>query len=62
MDIRPTEEGARTDVIYAHSIGIQVPSANSEHSSSIVNEGDFMAGTHLSIRLPQLDCPTSVHV
>ena len=62
VDIRPTEEGARTDVIHAHSIGIQVPSANSELSSSIVNEGDFMAGTHLLIRLPQLDGPTSVHV
>ena len=39
-----------------------MPSASSELSSSIVNEGDFMTGTHLSIRLPQLDGPTSVHV
>ena len=62
VDIRPTEEGGRADLIYAHSIGIQVPSASSELSSSIVNEGDFMAGSHLPIRLPQLDGPTSVHV
>ena len=39
-----------------------MPSASSELSSSIVNEGDFMAGPHLPIRLPQLDGPTSVHV
>ena len=39
-----------------------MPSASSELSSSIVNEGDFMAGSHLPIRLPQLDGPTSVHV
>ena len=62
VDIRPTEEEARADLIQAHSIGIQVPSAGSELSSSIVNEGDFMAGSHLPIRLPQLDGPTSVHV
>ena len=35
-----------------------MPSDSSDLSSSIVNEGDFMAGTHLSIRL----LPTSVHV
>ena len=62
VDIRPPEGQARADLIHAHSIGIQVPSASSELSSSIVNEGDFMAGTHLVIRLPQLDGPTSVHV
>ena len=62
VDIRPTEEEARADLIHAHSIGIQVPSASSKLSSSIVNEGDFMAGSHLPIRLPQLDGPTSVSV
>ena len=62
VDIRPTEEEVRADFIYAHSIGIQVPSASSELSSSIVNEEDFIAGSHLPIRLPQLDGPTSVHV
>ena len=62
VDIRPTEEEARADLIHAHSIGIQVPSASSDLSSSNVNEGDFMAGSHLPIRLPQLDGPTSVHV
>ena len=30
VDIRLTEEEARVDVIHAHSIGIQVPSASSE--------------------------------
>ena len=62
VDIRPTEEEARADLIYANSIGIQVPSASSELSSSIVNKGDFIARSHLPIRLPQLDGPTSVHV
>ena len=61
INIRPTEEEARADLLYAHSVGIQVPSASSELSSSIVNEGDFIAGSHLPIRLPQLDGPTSVH-
>ena len=55
VDIRPTEEEARADLIHAHSIGIQVPSARSELSSSTVNEKEFMAGPHLPIRLPQLD-------
>ena len=32
VDIRPTEEEAKADVIHAHSIGIQVPSASSELS------------------------------
>ena len=62
VDIRSTEGETRTDIIPAHSIGIQVPSASSDLSSSIVNEGDFMAGSCLPIRLPQLDGPTSVHV
>ena len=53
---------ARADLVYAHSIGIQVPSVSSELSLSIVNEKDFMAGSCLPIRLPQLDGPTSVHV
>ena len=62
VDLRPTEEEVRADLIYAHSIGIQVPSTSSELSSNIVNERDFMAGSHLPIMLPQLDGPTSVHV
>ena len=60
VDVRPTEEEVRADLIYAHSIGIQVPFASSKLSSSIVNEGDFLAGSLLPIRLPQLDGPTSV--
>ena len=62
VDIRPTEEEVRTDLIYAHSIGIQVPSASSDLSSSTMNEREFMAEPHLPIRIPQLDGPTSVHV
>ena len=62
VDIRPTDEEVRADLIYARSLGIQVPSTSSELSSSIVNEGDFMAESHLPIRLPQLDGPISVHV
>ena len=38
VDVRPTEEEARADLIHAHSIGIQVPSASSELSSSTMNE------------------------
>ena len=62
IDIRPTDEKVRADLVYAHSIGIQVPSVSSDLSSSIVNEKDFMAGSRLPIRLPQLDGPASVHV
>ena len=32
VDIRPIDEESRADFIYAHSIGIQVPSASSELS------------------------------
>ena len=62
IDIRPTDEKARADLVYAHSIGIQVPSVSSELSSSIMNEKDFMTGSRLPIKLPQLDGPALVHV
>ena len=39
-----------------------MPSASSELFSSNAYEEDIMVGTHLSIRLPQLDGPTSVPV
>ena len=52
IDIRPTDEKVRADLVCAHSIGIQVPSVSSELSSSIVNEKYFMAGSCLPIRLP----------
>ena len=55
VDIRPTEEEARADLIYAHRIGVQVPSASSELSSSTMNEREFEAEPYLPIRLPQLD-------
>ena len=62
VDIRPTEEEVRADLIHAHSIGIQVPSASSELSSSTMNEREFMTEPHLPIRIPKLDGPTSVCV
>ena len=62
VDIRPTEEEARADLIYVHSIGIQVPFASSDLSSSTMNEREFMAEPHLPIRIPQLDGPTLVCV
>ena len=62
VDIRPIEEEVRTDLIYAHSIGIQVPSASSDLSSSTMNDREFMAEPCLPIRIPQLDGPSLVHV
>ena len=62
VDIRPIEEEARTDVIYTHSIGIQMPSASSGLSSSTMNKREFIAEPHLPIRIPQLDGPSSVRV
>ena len=48
VDIRPAEGEARADLIHAHSIGIQVPSASSELSSSIVmKETSWQAPTYL---------------
>ena len=62
VDIRVTEEKTSTDIIHAQSIGIQVSSAIGELSSSTMNEKEFIAGSHLPTRLPQLDGPTSVCV
>ena len=62
VDIRPIEEEARTDLIYTHSIGIQMPSASSGLSSSTMNEREFIAEPHLPIRIPQLDGPSLVCV
>ena len=62
VDIRPIEEEARADLIYTHSIGIQMPSTSSGLSLSTINEREFMAEPHLPIRIPQLDGPSSMHV
>ena len=60
VEIRPPREGVRTDIIHAHSKGIQVPSSNSELSS--LNIDDSIARPHLPVVMPQLDGPASVHV
>ena len=60
MDIRPVDEEARVDLIHTHSIGIQMPSASSGLSSSIMNEREFIMEPCLPIRIPQLDGPLSV--
>ena len=60
VDIRPIGEEARTDLIYTHSIGIQMPSVSSGLSSSTMNEREFIAEPHVPIRIPQLDGPSSV--
>ena len=62
VDTRPFEEEVRADLIYTHSIGIQMPSASSGLSSSTMNEREFMAEPRLPMRIPQLDGPSSVHV
>ena len=62
MEIRPPREEVRTDIIHAHSKGIQVPSSSGELSSHNMNIDDSMARPHLPVVMPQLDGPTSVHV
>ena len=62
VEIRPPREEARTDIIHAHSKGIQVPSSNSELSSHDMNIDDSIARPLLPVVMPQLDGPASVHV
>ena len=52
----------RTDIIHAHSKGIQVPSSSSELSSYKINIDDSLARPHLPVLMPQLDGPASVCV
>ena len=52
----------RTDLIYMHSMGIQMPSASSGLSSSTLNENEFITEPRLPIRIPQLDGPSPVHM
>ena len=58
VEIRPPREEVRTDVIHAHSKGIQVPSSNSKLSS--LNIDDSITRPHLPVVMPQLDGPASV--
>ena len=62
VEIRPPREEARTDIIHAHSKGIQVPSSSSELSSHDMNIDDSIARPLLPIVILQLDGPASVHV
>ena len=62
VEIRPPREEVRTDIIHAHSKGIQVPSSSSEFSSHDMNIEESMARPQLPVIMPQLDGPTSVHV
>ena len=60
MEIRPDGEEVRTDIIHAHSKGIQVPSSNSELSSHNMNINDSIARPCIPVMMPQLNGPTSV--
>ena len=62
MDIRPIGEEVRTDLIYTHSIGMQMPSVSSALSSSTMTEREFIAEHRVPIRISQLDGPSLVHV
>ena len=62
VEMRPPREGVRTDIVHAHSKGIQVPSSSSELSSHNMNIDDSIAGPRLPLVMPQLDGPASVHV
>ena len=62
VEIRPPREEVRTDIIHAHSKGIQVPSSNSELSSHDMNIDDSIARPRLPVVMPQLDGPASVRV
>ena len=62
VDIRPPREEVRTDIIHAHSKGIQVPSSSSEFSSHNMNIEEPLGRPQLSSVMPQLDGPASVCV
>ena len=62
VEIRPPREEVRSDIIHAHSKGIQVPSSSSELSSHNMNIDDSIIRPRIPIIMPQLDGPTSVCV
>ena len=62
VEIRPPREEVRTDIIHAHSKGIQVPSSSSEFSSHNMNIEESMVRPHIPVIMPQLDGPASVCV
>ena len=60
VEIRPPREEVRTDIIPAHSKGIQVPSSSNEFSSHNMNIEESMVRPHIPTIMPQLDGPASV--
>ena len=62
VEIRPPREEVRTDIIHAHSKGIQVPFSSSEFSSHNMNIEESMVRPHIPNITPQLDGPASVCV
>ena len=61
VEIRPPREEVRTDIIHAHSKGIQVPSSNSELSSHDMNIIESpLARPCVPDIMAQLDGPLSV--
>ena len=62
VETRPPREEVRTDIIHAHSKGIQVPSSHSGLSSHDMNIIESpLARPHVPDTMPQLDGPLSVH-
>ena len=62
VEVRPPREEARTDMIHAHSQGIQVSSSSSEFSSHNRNIEESMVRPCIPTMMPQLDGPASVRV
>ena len=61
VDIGSYREEVRTDIIHAHSKGIQVPSSSSEFSSHDMDIEEPLRRPRLPSMMPQLDGPASVH-
>ena len=60
IEMQPPRGEVRTDMIHAHSRGIQVPSSNSDLSSYDMNID--VVRSHVPTVMPQLDGPASVCV
>ena len=62
-EVRPQREETRTDIMYSHHRDEQMPTS---HDSLSSQETDIVGGFPLrpcvTNIMPQLDCPTSVHV
>ena len=62
VEIGSPREEVRSDIIHAHSKGIQVPSSSSEFSSHNMNIEESMVRPRLPVIMPQLECPASICV